>query len=179
MFHFDAALFPATMPFRKSLQVYSSDSSSPAVRPGVLLLQKRWRAPESTLRVPEKHIVMHSACSVLKAKEKGWRSSIVYRYKRRKTLDLYTEKRPYSAKPTTSAEARPPPQHGGRRGPWGLQATGLMPAALDRWGCKPPNATKAATPNLMPTFGSFWKDRCGCSEQLSDLWFKWNLVKDY
>jgi hypothetical protein len=29
-----------------------------------------------------------------------------------------------SLKPTTSAGARPPPQHGGRRGPWGLQATG-------------------------------------------------------
>jgi len=28
-----------------------------------------------------------------------------------------------SPKPTTSAGARPPPQHGGRRGPWGLEAT--------------------------------------------------------
>ena len=29
----------------------------------VLLLQKRWGAPESTLTAPEKHIVLHSACS--------------------------------------------------------------------------------------------------------------------
>ena len=43
-----------------------------------------------------------------------------------------------SPKPSTSAGARPPPQHGGRRGPWGLQATGLMPAALDRWGLQAP-----------------------------------------
>jgi len=28
-----------------------------------------------------------------------------------------------SPKPSTSAGARPPPRHGGRRGPWGLQAT--------------------------------------------------------
>jgi hypothetical protein len=38
------------------------------------------------------------------------RSSILYRYKRRKTPELYTEKRPYSAKPssTTGARSRPP-----------------------------------------------------------------------
>jgi hypothetical protein len=49
-----------------------------------------------------------------------------------------------SPKPTTSAGARPPPpQHGGRRGPWGLQATGLMPAALDRWGLQAPRRHKS------------------------------------
>jgi hypothetical protein len=47
---------------------------------------------------------------LLRVKEKERRSSIVYRYKRRKTLDLYTEKRPYSAKPsiTTGARSRVP-----------------------------------------------------------------------
>jgi hypothetical protein len=47
---------------------------------------------------------------LLRAKEKERRSSIVYRYKRRKTVDLYTEKRPYSAKPsiTTGARSRVP-----------------------------------------------------------------------
>ena len=40
-----------------------------------------------------------------KAKENGWRSSIVYRYKRRKTLHLYTQKRPYSAKPSITTES--------------------------------------------------------------------------
>jgi hypothetical protein len=47
---------------------------------------------------------------MLKAKEKERRYSIVYRYKRRKTLNLYTEKKPYSAKPsiTTGARSRVP-----------------------------------------------------------------------
>jgi len=50
------------------------------------------------------------APNLLKAKEKEWRSSIVYRYKRRKTIDLYTEKRPYLAKPciTTGAWSQLP-----------------------------------------------------------------------
>jgi hypothetical protein len=43
-----------------------------------------------------------------------------------------------SLKPTTSAGASIPPQHGGRRGPWELQATGLMPATLDKWGLHAP-----------------------------------------
>ena len=41
---------------------------------------------------------------MLNAKEKGWRSSIVCWYKRRKTLHLYTEKRPYLAKPSITTE---------------------------------------------------------------------------
>jgi hypothetical protein len=53
---------------------------------------------------------------------------------REKTILGEAEYHNRSPKPTTSAVARPPPQHGGRRGPWGLQATGLMPAALAQWG---------------------------------------------
>jgi len=51
-----------------------------------------------------------TALSLLRAKEKERRCSIVYRYKRRKTLDLYTKKRPYSVKPsiTTAARSRVP-----------------------------------------------------------------------
>jgi len=47
---------------------------------------------------------------LLRAKEKERRSSIVYRYKRRKTLDLYKEKRTYSASPiiTTGTRSRVP-----------------------------------------------------------------------
>jgi len=47
---------------------------------------------------------------MFRIKEKERRSSIVYRYKRRKILNLYTEKRPYSAKPsiTTGARSRVP-----------------------------------------------------------------------
>jgi hypothetical protein len=33
-----------------------------------------------------------------------------------------------------TAGARPTLQHGAGGGPWGPQATGLMPAALGRWG---------------------------------------------
>jgi len=43
---------------------------------------------------------------LLRAKEKERRGSIVYRYKRRKTLDLYTQKRPYLAKPSITTGAR-------------------------------------------------------------------------
>jgi len=51
-----------------------------------------------------------TAMSLLRAKEKERRSSIVYRYKRRKILNLYTEKRPYSAELsiTTGARSRIP-----------------------------------------------------------------------
>jgi hypothetical protein len=50
---------------------------------------------------------------------------------REKTILGEAEYHDRSPKPTTSARARPPPQHGGRRGPWGLQATGpnLMPTS--------------------------------------------------
>jgi len=53
---------------------------------------------------------------------------------REKTILGEAEYHNRSPKPSISAGARPPPQHGGRRGPWGPQATGLMPAALGRWG---------------------------------------------
>jgi len=52
---------------------------------------------------------------------------------REKTILGEAEYHNGSPKPSTSAGARPPPQHGGRRGPWGPQAPGLMPAALGRW----------------------------------------------
>jgi len=52
---------------------------------------------------------------------------------REKTILGKAEYHNWSPKPSTSTGARPPPRHGGRRGPWGLQATGLMPAALGRW----------------------------------------------
>jgi len=44
----------------------------------------------------------------------------------------------WSLKLSTSARARPTPQHGGRRGPWGPQPTGLMPKVLGQWGLKDP-----------------------------------------
>jgi hypothetical protein len=53
---------------------------------------------------------------------------------REKTILGEAEYHNRSPKPSTSAGARPPPQHGGRRGPLGPQATGLMPAALGQWG---------------------------------------------
>jgi hypothetical protein len=53
-------------------------------------------------------------------------SRLIYR---EKTILGFAEYHNRSPKPSTSAGARPPPRHGGRRGPWGLQATGpnLMP----------------------------------------------------
>jgi len=101
--------------------------------------------------------------AVLRAKEKEQRSSIVYRSKNRengrliyreKTILGEAEYHHRSPRPSTSAGARPPARHGGRQGLWGLPATGLMPAAGGRWGCKHPNATEATEatgPNLMPT----------------------------
>jgi hypothetical protein len=62
---------------------------------------------------------------------------------REKTILGKAEYHDRSLKLTTSAGARPPPQHGGRRGPWGLQATGLMPATLDRWGLHAPIRPKS------------------------------------
>ena len=56
--------------------------------------------------------------SLWRAIEKGRRSRIVFRIKREKAARPYREKRPYSGKPSTSTEARPPPRHGGRRGRW-------------------------------------------------------------
>jgi hypothetical protein len=85
---------------------------------------------------------MASCPFVLRAKEEERRSSIVYRYKRRKTLDLYTEKRTYSAKPSITAGARsrvPVPE---------LDLLLGMGAGEAH---KPPNATEATRPNLMPT----------------------------
>jgi len=84
-------------------------------------------------------------CLFIQEKEN---TKLIYR---EKTILGEAEYHNPSPKPSTSAGARPPPQHGGRRGPWGPQATGLMPAALGPWGCKPPNATEATRPNLMPT----------------------------
>jgi hypothetical protein len=69
------------------------------------------------------------------------RSCIVYRTKREQMAGLYREKRPYSAKPRITAEARSRvlvprlgllgrgagEAHGGWRGQWGPQASGLMP----------------------------------------------------
>jgi len=48
---------------------------------------------------------------------------------REKTILGEAEYHNRSPKPSTSAGARPPPQHGGRRVTWGPQATGpnLMP----------------------------------------------------
>ena len=76
---------------------------------------------------------------VLRANKKERRSSIVYRSKERengrliyreKTILGFAEYHNRSPKASTIARARPPPRHGGRRGPWGLQATGHIPAAL-------------------------------------------------
>ena len=77
--------------------------------------------------------------------EKG-NAELIYR---QKTILGEAEYHNRSPKPSTSA---PAPRYGGRRSPWALQATGLIPAALDRWGCKPPNATEATRSNLMPTY---------------------------
>jgi hypothetical protein len=66
-----------------------------------------------------------------RAKEKERSSSIVYRYKRRENTTLIyrektilgeTESHNWSLKPSTSAGARPPPRHGGRRDPWGAKS---------------------------------------------------------
>jgi len=48
---------------------------------------------------------------------------------REKAILREAEYHNWSPKPSTSAGARPPPRHGGRRRPWGLHATGpnLMP----------------------------------------------------
>jgi hypothetical protein len=73
---------------------------------------------------------------MLRAKEKERRSSIVYRTKERengrlisreKTILGFAEYHIQGPKPTTSARARPPPRHGGRRGRLAPQATGLIP----------------------------------------------------
>jgi hypothetical protein len=58
-------------------------------------------------------------------------SRLIYR---EKTILGFAEYHNRSPKPSTSAGARPPPRHGGKRGLWGLQATSMMPAALGRWG---------------------------------------------
>jgi len=82
---------------------------------------------------------------VLRAKEKERRSSIVCQYKRRKTVDLYTEKRPYSAKPsiTTGDRSRVPVPE------LGLLLSMGAGEAHGRY--KPPNATEATGLNFMPT----------------------------
>ena len=67
-------------------------------------------------------------CLLIQEKEN---TRLIYR---EKTILGEAEYHNRSLKPSTSAGARPPPRHGGRRGPWELQATGLMPAALGRWG---------------------------------------------
>jgi len=67
-------------------------------------------------------------CLLIQEKEN---TKLIYR---EKTILGEAEYHNRSPKPSTSAGARTPPQHGGRRGPWGPQATGLMPAALGRWG---------------------------------------------
>jgi len=72
---------------------------------------------------------------LLRAKEKIRRSSIVYRYKRRKTVDIYTKEREGNSMPTAKAGARsqvpvpsPHPRHGGRRDWWGqARPTGRRP----------------------------------------------------
>jgi len=80
---------------------------------------------------------------MLRSKEKERRSSIVYRSKERENgRFIYKEKiilgeaEYVNRNPmlSISAEARPPPRHGGSRGSGGPQATGFMPAALGRWG---------------------------------------------
>jgi len=62
-----------------------------------------------------------STYALLRAKENEQRSSIVYQYKKGKTLDLYTKEsegkfnadcQSRNPKPGTGAEARPPPRHG-------------------------------------------------------------------
>jgi len=76
---------------------------------------------------------------MLRAKEKERRSSIVYGTKREKAAGLYRGKRSYSASPsiTTGVHCRESLPRlglllgmGAGSGPWGLQATGLMPAAF-------------------------------------------------
>jgi len=73
---------------------------------------------------------------------------------------LYTEKRPYSASPriTTGAQSRVPvpglglllgmgvgEAHGGYKPP------ASYPQPLADGGCKPPNASEATRPNIVPT----------------------------
>jgi hypothetical protein len=70
-------------------------------------VQVRWLASCQSIkeRRQKAEISASSVLFVLNAKEKGRRSSIVYRYKRRQTLDLCKEKRPYLAKPSITAES--------------------------------------------------------------------------
>jgi len=48
-----------------------------------------------------------------------------------------------SPNPSTFAGTRPPPQHGGRLGPWVPPGTGLMPAALGQWELYAPECSRA------------------------------------
>jgi hypothetical protein len=63
---------------------------------------------------------------LLRAKEEERRSSIVYRYRKGKTIDIYTKEKTIlgfaeydnrSPMPSIGAKARPPPRHGGYKLP--------------------------------------------------------------
>jgi len=61
-----------------------------------------------TIHAVGRHIEYHHSVTtaLLREKVKERRSSIVCRYKKGKTIDLYTEKRPYSAKPSITSGAQ-------------------------------------------------------------------------
>jgi len=78
----------------------------------------------------------------LRAKENEQRSSIVYRYKKGKTLDLYTKEsegklnaecHTGNLKPSNSAEARPPPQHGAGEPDGSCKSSNPKEGDLTRW----------------------------------------------
>jgi hypothetical protein len=75
----------------------------------------------SVLRVVESKRERTKKLNCLSIQEKE-NTRLIYR---EKTTFGFAEYHNRSPKPSTSAGARPPPRHGGRRGPWGLQATGL------------------------------------------------------
>jgi len=97
--------------------------------------------------------------TMLRAKEKERRSSIVYLSKERengrliyreKTILGFAEYHNRSPKPSTSAGARPSlgMGAGSHRG---YKPPASYPQPLADEGCKPPNATEATRPNLVPT----------------------------
>jgi hypothetical protein len=107
-----------------------------------------WVYGEEVVEIVEHVLPAPLSSAVLRAKGNERRSSIVYRYKRRKTLDLYTEKRLYSASPSITTAARslvPVPELGLLIG---------MGAGEAHGGYEPPNAIEATGPNPMPTDGS-------------------------